>query len=342
MDDIETRNLADSVAELVKDLHKPQVITLEAFGGNPEARVLVTPDGNGGLKAQPTTDFSDALLARPKRRKGTANLDDLDSFIAHMNRFRNPESALFAHARRDVLSASLTGIVDYHDRCNVAQWAEEEPPQATEPAANPQANWMQHKAVYAFPFSQEWQIWSKAGGGWMDLPTFAEFLKDHLVDVMEPPVSLMPDSNGGLAPEPDNDRDAELLAILRKIDGRLCGSLKLLELSRGLRINEEAKVEEFRNPQSGEVRLKFTTEHRDGEGKPLAVPSCFLIAIPVFEVGAVYRLLVTLDYRLRGGALTWRVMLHRADLAFKDAFGEACDRAARSTGLPLFYGKAES
>lgn len=337
-----TGNTAGTVADLVKDLHKPQVVTLEAYGENPEARVLVLPDGRGGLKAQPTTDFSDALLARPQHRRGTAKLDDLASFNAHVNRFKNEDSALFAHASHDALEASLTAVVDYHDRCNVAQWSEEDPPQATQPAPDARANWLQHKAHYAFPFSEEWRAWTAIGRDWLGIPDFACFLKDHLIDVMEPPQALMPDRNGGLAPEADNDKDRELLATLAKIDGRLCGSARLLELSRGLAVNEESKVEDFSNVATGEVRLKFTTEHTSQDGKPLAVPSCFLIAIPVFDAGAVYRLLVRLDYRLRGGKVWFRLTLHRADRAFKDAFGEACDEAANTTGLPLFYGAPES
>src|SRR3546814_15229388 len=89
------------------------------------------------------------------------------------------------------------------------------------------------------------------------------------MDVREPPFAMM---GGVLAPDDLvdlSDKDRELLAEIAKIDGRLCGSSKLLELSRGLAVHESSKIENFNRLSSGEARLTFVTEHQGADGKPL-------------------------------------------------------------------------
>lgn len=48
-----------------------------------------------------------------------------------------------------------------------------------------------------------------------------------------------------------------------------------------------------------------------------------------------------LRYRLDGGRVTWTVALHRPELVFRHAFGEACELVANETGLSVFRGSPE-
>jgi hypothetical protein len=76
--------------------------------------------------------------------------------------------------------------------------------------------------------------------------------------------------------------------------------------------------------------------------KPVKVPNLFLIGIPVFEGGPLYRIPVRLRYRLAGGRVTWIVRRYRPEAVFKDAFDEALARIGEATGLPVLRGAPEA
>jgi hypothetical protein len=101
-------------------------------------------------------------------------------------------------------------------------------------------------------------------------------------------------------------------------------------------------VKQAQNLSSGEAQISYVTQHTDDDGKPLKVPSLFLIHIPVFRAGAPYEIAVRLRYRLKEGRITWFYELYRADKVFDHAFNEACANAAASTGLPVIVGSPET
>ncbi len=101
-------------------------------------------------------------------------------------------------------------------------------------------------------------------------------------------------------------------------------------------------IKEARNLSSGEGQLVFDSQHVDADGKPLTVPNLFMICIPIFARGDLYRLLARLRYRKANGGLVFWFELWRHDLAFEQAFAEACDKVAAATGLPLFIGAPEA
>ncbi len=115
---------------------------------------------------------------------------------------------------------------------------------------------------------------------------------------------------------------------------------KMIEISRGIQIHVKDKVEQAFTTASGEVSFQYKTEHQNAAGKPIVVPSLFAIAIPVFESGPLYRMLVRLRYRLKEGDLSWHIELFQPDKTFRHAFEEGCVQASVQTGAPLFYGVA--
>ena len=66
-----------------------------------------------------------------------------------------------------------------------------------------------------------------------------------------------------------------------------------------------------------------------------------MIAIPVFENGAHYRIPVRFRYRKSGASVRFIFLLHNPDVCFKDAVDEVLLRATEETGLPLFRGSPE-
>lgn len=136
--------------------------------------------------------------------------------------------------------------------------------------------------------------------------------------------------------------DADLADMVLKIGGKVCGPGRLMELAKGLRIHDQQTVKEVVNTNTGEIKVQFESEHRDADGKPIDVPNLFLLAIPVFHNGPLYRVPVRIRYRLRSGRISWLLQMHRPDLFQDHAFREACAQAQAETGCPLFFGQPES
>lgn len=98
----------------------------------------------------------------PTRCKGIARFTELDSFIAHVNRFKSDESVVFAIAQEHNLQA----VYDYHS--------------ADQPA------WCQHRAEYTCPLSREWSRWCGFAGKDRSQDEFANFVDEHLNDLTSP------------------------------------------------------------------------------------------------------------------------------------------------------------
>jgi len=160
----------------------------------------------------------------------------------------------------------------------------------------------------------------------MSMTDFAAFLEDRIVDVVADA-------------EPTTDAAKAFVAA---INGRMATPTKLIELARGLQVYENSVLKEARNLSSGEGQLTFDSQHVDADGKPLQVPNLFMICIPIFARSPdFYRLLARLRYRKAQGGLVFWFELWRADMAFEQAFTDACTRVADETALPLFTGTAE-
>lgn len=290
----------------VEKLMKAEILTLEH-----EGKKILAADipSSGGRSVVSVKKLFDDYLKRPERRKGAAQLTDLESFIAHANRFKNEDSALFAQS--DPKHPLLMVVFNYH-------------PKGPQSIENP-ADWGDHRGVYTFQLSDEWTKWTEvAEGEALSQSEFAEFLEDRIADVADPATAL-----------------ASATAYADQLGVSYATAAKLMELSRGIAINVDAKLSVQQNLSSGEALLHFSEDHKDSTGAPLRIPRAFLIQIPVFKFGAVYQIPVRLRYRKVGASVVWAFAPARLDQVFQDAFKDACDKANADTQLPLYYGKPE-
>lgn len=264
-----------------------------------------------GASLKSVKPLLDEYLLAPERKKGTATLTDAASFVGHVNRFKDANSAIFGV--RSQSAPKLIGVLNYHE------------------ASAGAPRYGDHRAVYSFPLSKEWTAWHATNGQKMKQGEFGEFLENRILDVLQ-------------APDISKEFDGvnTIVELQRLLGGSFSGPSKLLELSRGMAVSAEMKVKNAVNIGTGEVSIVFEEEHRDNAGAPLKVPSLFLIGIPVFESGPLYQIPVRLRYRIASGSIVWFYEMFRADKAFDDAFTEACTKAAADTALPLFYGQPEA
>ncbi|WP_337846791.1 DUF2303 family protein [Sphingomonas sp.] len=294
---------------------RPQLQYLRDPSDGTTVPVSVSKDGVSQI--QPS--LFDAWRTNPRYRSGTATMTDLASFIAHVNRFSTPESALFACDDRD--RPSLRAVLDYHDRVNVGDGD-------ADFGANALPQHGRHGTRFNFPLSDEWKAWGLADGKKMSMIEFAMFLEDRIIDVLDRPedVTTLPDA---------------LQRLVTAVRGNIASPSKLLELATGLKVFENSTVQEAHNLASGEGEVKFQSEHVDETGNKLVIPNMFLIGIPVFKKGDQFRLAARLRYRKQNGLTFW-FELWRPDLVFDTAFTEACGEAEAATGLPLFFGSPEA
>lgn len=289
----------------------------------PTVSSIAAPDGRAvpvamlptGHKLESVRKLLAEGAPNPERKTGIAILQDADSFIAHVNRFKDAQSAIFAtdpapgKDGRPSQPPKLTAIYDYHE------------------AGTGPARYGVHRAVYECPVSPEWEAWLESDGEGMGQGDFAAFLEDRALDLL--PVPL------------DPVKDERLLTIAEQIGGVYASPAKLQELARGLKVHESSTLKNAITLASGEMQMQYETSHQDQDGKPLKVPSLFLIGVPVFRRGAIWRIPVRLRYRTNGGRLTWIYQLYRPDIVMEDTIRELVERVARETELPVFRGHAE-
>lgn len=301
--------------QLMEDFHIPELIELPEIDADGSPRVLVLPRG---MEARSIKALVDEYRDRPERRVGTATLGDLESFIAWVNRFKDNNSAVFVD--RSPEKPSITAIIDYHEA-------------GTEADADPR--FCKHRGVYRFPLSEPWKAWAAIDGKALSHADFAAWLEDRIGDVIAPPAHLAGEDSL-------SEADLKLIELLKTLGGQFVGPSRLLDLSRGLKLTEEARFTSVQNLTSGEVELAYQNEHREEAGAPLKVPSIFLLGIPVFDRGPIYRIPVRLRYRLAGSKLTWFVVRHRPQLSFDDALNEDVEEVRSQCDLPVFSGAPES
>lgn len=290
---------AQAIIDTVEALHGVEEVGLE------DNTVLIVPSGKSVHDLKP---YLDARRTRPERRKGTARLTTLQSFIEHAVRFADDHSVIFADD--SPTAPSLVSVLDYHEQ-----------------EATGAPRFGQHRGVYAFPVSDEWKAWSKVAQGPLDQAALAAFLEERIVDVLDP----------AAAGEGTKHFAAELGIAL-------ASPARLMDLSRGLTVRVDSKVVNHVNTSTGEAQIGYEENHTDRAGGPLKVPGGFVVAIPVFRAGSLYQIPVRLLYRVQRGEqrVVWSLRPHRAERVFADAFDGAAREAAEATGLPVFFGTPEN
>lgn len=284
--------------------------TLKITDGALEREVLLVPTvSSSGGQTFAVLSVKDKLAEyqdAPDRRTGTATMTDLPSFIAHVNRFSDIDSAVFVD--RSPTSPSLTAVLDYHRQTH---------------AGAPRFG--KHRTRYAFPLSEAWKAWKKQNGEAMSQGDLAVFLEDRIQDIADP-------ANAGT-----HARD-----FASRLGVTLAPASRLLELSKGLEIHVGQRVVNKVSIASGEASISFEESHKDGSYGPLKIPSAFVIGVPCFQLGEVYEIPVRLRYRVKDGAITWSYELSRVDEVFEHAVNEAVERVRVETTLPVMSGAPES
>lgn len=119
--------------------------------------LFVSGDEERVIALKDVVELQESLQPVPSRKVGIAQLTELESFIAHVNRNKQSESTIWA----DSAAGRITAIYDFHGP------ADEDP------------GWAYHRAIYMMPFSPEWLLWTAMSDKEMGQEELAGLLEDH-------------------------------------------------------------------------------------------------------------------------------------------------------------------
>lgn len=320
------QNTAETMRKVMEEIGNHASVTL------PKTLDLTKPTIISSPKHRDTKNLTGEIRAaaeylKPSRRKGTAQLEDLQSLIDWANRFKGETSALFARA--DMTAPKLTCIADYHAGGAI------DPVSVTGDAT---ARHCHHKAIYSFPLSDEWKAWMKISGEALAKDEMGEFIEIHATEVMDPTPAII----SGSASDKNQGWENRLIETADKIEGRFGQLHQLLQMSRQFQVFETSDLKVSTNRDTGESQINFMNEHKDAEGAPLQIPNLIIIAIPVFRGGVPYRMAVRFRYRKSGSTVKFIMTVFNPEKYFEAAYREAVEQAQEGTELPLFYGSPEA
>ena len=288
-------NTVVAVKDIVEKYFDPRVVPVEGTKG-----LLIAP---GGMSVAHVKQFIDDERTTPETLKGSTTLHNCQSFIDFVNRYKDDTSAIFYNQDKQ----KVTCIFDCATKNNTS--------------------FEQHKADYAFPFSDELKEWKEHNGDVMTQIDFAFFIEKNVLDLADP----------------DKTAESEALKEIRlRIGGHFAAVSKMVELSRGISIHSDERATVKYDPNTGESTVDFSSEHTDATGEKVKVPNMFLIVIPILKGGKSYQLPCRLRHRLKNGQIIWWYEVIDLDKAIAAAIDEELNKIKEDIALLVFYGDLPS
>lgn len=301
-----TETLSVDALALIKHVEsRAEAVQITVTRGDMDAvPVLVVPKGLDVRSAKP---FLDEMRQRPERRTGTATLLRLADFIAHINRYKTPDTVVFVDPARP----SVLAIYDYHPAGGDVFVA---------------AN-RGHAARHMFPLSTAFSAWRDISGKELDAKTFAAFLTEHAGEILSP------------------GNAASCAGDLAALDLTVGTPDVMRRLAKGLRVSVSEEFEEARSLESGDVALSFTRKTnstRDAKGQEIKVPGGFVIGVPVTDGAESITAIPAMLRFDHDDALTWTITLMHLDALMAQIVESAAARVSAETGCPVFFGSPEA
>lgn len=279
------RSEADAIVETAFQAAEPRQLD---YG---QAYALVRKDGGHALidLSTPEHDFRRGLLSFV--RKGQPVFHDAEGFGTYVRHHAAPPeqdnstTTLWADRQAHRITALLDDMGSSRD--SVA--------------------WGVHRARLQLSPSEAWTAWTGISGKQLPQEEFANFLEDHLTDVVDPPA-------------------AQLLEIASTIQATIGANFE-----RGIRLD------------SGQLRLRYqeTIEGRAGAAGDLTIPQTITLGLAPFDGGDPFRVTARFRYRVprAGGGLTLGVILDQPDLVIREAFDALIAQVTASTEIAVFFGE---
>ncbi|TMU98069.1 DUF2303 family protein [Streptomyces sp. DASNCL29] len=216
----------------------------------------------------------------PARKTGTTTVRDAESFLTYWGKHHDDATEVYADGDR----LTITAILDAHQ--------------------TDAARWGQHRLHLALRTTDAWQQWAANDGKLLGQEQFAEFIEDHLPELLEPAAATM------------------------------------LEIAQSIQATTKAEFQSGTRLQSGERQLKYVEDTRASAGRKgeLTIPETFIVGLVPFEGSEGYKVTARLRYRIGDGQLRIGYKLDRPDEVRRTAFDDVRKAVAEQLATAVMNG----
>ncbi len=265
----------------MSDITKEVIDELLSVGAS-RAEVFDLPDDNKGILVPDgyrITTYKDPYKLPPHIAARTT-FSKLDSFLTYVHDFKTETTRLFGTYDNSQIIAYL----DYHGQ------------------NGPEA--IAHSSVLTLMKSTEWANWTGINGKALDQVTFAEFLEENRLNVINP-------------------------------DGAT-----LLDIVTTLEAKTEVTFQSSIRLGNGTAKLNFQEEQtaKGGGNGSLDIPTMLQLGLPVYRYGTPYTLSAFLRMRIQGGKVSFIVKLDNPAKVVEAAFADICVKITSDLQLPVLEG----
>jgi uncharacterized protein YfdQ (DUF2303 family) len=221
-------------------------------------------------------------LSKPTRKTGTTTVRDAPSFVTLWDK-HSDELASEVYADADRLT--ITAVLD------------------ADSADAP--NWGGHRLTLALRETDAWKAWAANDGHLIGQEDFAEFIEDHLPEILKPAA-------------------AEMLEIAQSISGTVKA-----DFAGGVRL------------ATGQRQLQYTetVTAKAGQKGTLVIPEVFTIGLLPFEgLTEGYQINARFRYRIEGSTLRMGYKLDRPQDSRATAFQDVVKAISEQITVPILNG----
>lgn len=313
---------AQAIIDAVQRLNEPRDWTFTDPDSGKAVRVAVLP-GKDGLSLESIKPFLDEYLDAPRRLKGTARTETLDSFCALVLQHKTLNTAVFARLGE---STGLEAVIDYYGKNELGKGSA--------------PSFCGHRITYAFPMTPEFVLWQNATQ-WRGQNAFAQFLDARRFELIDP-LDVETIAEGSLV------YDVLFRAVARDKRGDLDGQKgtvfaspgDIMQLVETLSGHSKTRFAEVKTDRFGGMKATIEKEGRvDGDEK---IPHLFLVQIAAFAGGDKLVLPARIRARVGDRGLELAAEIVGAERVLEKAFGEAIKEVAAKTSCPVFRGSPEA
>lgn len=216
----------------------------------------------------------------PDRKTGTTVVCDAASFLAYFGKHSDEHSEVYADAER----LTVTAVLD----ANTIEGA----------------RWGGHRVSLELRATEAWQQWIAKDGALLSQEAFAEFLEDHLPELLEP------------------------------------DSATMLEIAQSFQAAVKVDFQSATRLSSGQRQFQYleTQSAKAGQKGSLEVPEKFVVGLVPFEGSEGYQLTARLRHRITQDGLRLGFKLERPGDTLRTAFQDVVTAIGGVVTVPVLNG----
>ncbi|MFF7550897.1 DUF2303 family protein [Streptomyces canus] len=240
--------------------------------------IYLVATANGDVKTMNLTgpDYTGKL----DRKTGTTTVRDAESFLAYWTKHHDDNSEVYADNER----LTVTAVLDANETA--------------------QPRFGGHRLHLALRETETWKQWARFNGELMGQDEFAEFLEDHLPELLEPSAADM------------------------------------LEIAQSFQAAQKVDFQSASRLNSGQRQFQYveTVQSKAGQKGQLTVPETFVIGLVPFDGSVGYKLTARLRYRIGQQGLRLGYKLDRPEETRKTAFADVVKAIGEQIDTPVMNG----